>query len=263
MVKISIASTYYNDKNMAKKVMDSVLSQTYANIEHVIVDGGSTDGTVELIKEYEEKYKLAGKKLVWISEKCKLYEGFNKALNMTKGEYVICGTDPYINNSVIEKIMSVLTEYNADYVYGGMLYQRDGKIIRRWSGKGSPKLWRFGWMAATPTLCIKRTIWEKYGPFDVNLKSASDYDFQISLFKDKTLSSKYIPQQLVLYYAGGTSNGTLKRKIQSIEECQYILKKQGVKFAWFTNLCKTIVAVFAYLFSSRKTVELNRYEINC
>ena len=106
---ISIFSTFYNDKEMARLVMDSVLSQTYSDIEHVITDGGSTDGSVELYKSYEEKYAEAGKKLVWISEKDKgLYDGFNKATNLATGDYLLVCTDPYINSSIIEEMMTTI-----------------------------------------------------------------------------------------------------------------------------------------------------------
>ncbi len=127
MIKMSIASTFYNDKEMLKKVLDSVLNQTYQNIEHCVADGGSTDGSVELLKEYEEKYRQAGKTLRWISERDKgITDGFNKAVKMATGDYIFPACcDPYAGKTVMEHTVSVIEEKKPDYVYGGMYFQRD------------------------------------------------------------------------------------------------------------------------------------------
>ena len=251
---ISIISTFYNDKEMAKLVMDSVLSQSYGDVEHVITDGGSSDGSVELYQSYEEKYAAAGKKFVWKSEKDKgLYDGFNKAARLATGDYILVCTDPYINSGVIEEMMSVIVGGDYDYIYGGMIFQKDGKIIRNWSGK--PGNWRLGWMAATPTLLMKKSVWEKHGEFDTDYISAADYKVQIKIFGDKTLKSAALPKPLINYYAGGTSNNGVKGKLLSMKECAKILRECHVRFGWFTNVCKTSIALFAYTFASRKQSE--------
>lgn len=251
---ISIISTFYNDKEMAKLVMDSVLSQTYDNIEHVITDGGSSDGSVELYESYEKKYAEAGKKLVWKSEKDKgLYDGFNKAANLATGDYILVCTDPYVNSTIIEQMMTTVTEGDYDYIYGGMIFQKDGKIVRIWSGK--PGNWRLGWLAATPTLLMKKSVWEKHGEFDIKYRSAADYKVQISIFKDKSLRSTSLQKPLINYYAGGTSNNGIKGKMVSIKECGKILRECHVHFGWFTNMCKTFIALFAYTFASHKKTD--------
>lgn len=251
---ISIISTFYNDKEMAKRVMDSVLSQTYGDVEHVITDGGSSDGSVELYESYEAKYEESGKKLVWKSEKDNgLYDGFNKAASLASGDYILVCTDPYVNSSVIEEMMATITEGDYDYIYGGMLFQKDGKIIRIWSGK--PGNWRLGWMAATPTLLMKKSVWEKHGGFDTSYISAADYKVQIKIFRDKSLKSASLPKPLINYYAGGTSNNGIKGKLLSIKECGRIFRECHVRFGWFTNMCKTFIALFAYTFASRKKIK--------
>lgn len=252
-MKISIVSTFYNDKKMLALLLESVLNQTYSDIEFIVEDAGSSDGSVELLQEYEEKFQKVNKKLVWKSERDSgIYEGSNKAASMATGDYLIFASDPYVDNSTIMHLVKVLQEKHPDYVYGGMYFQRNGKIVRCWSGK--PGNWKLGWMAATPTLCIKMSVWKKYGPFDTNYKSASDYKFQLALFQDKSLKSFPLNRVMVVYYAGGTSNGGFKAKWLSIKECQKILREYGVRFGWFTNLCKTLTAVFAYLFASHKRV---------
>ncbi len=257
MIKLSIASTFYNDKEMLKEVMDSVLSQTYQNIEHCIADGGSTDGSVELLKEYEEKYRQAGKILRWVSERDNgITDGFNKAVYMTTGDYIFTACcDPYVNDSVIEYAVSIIEEKKPDYIYGGMYFiQNDGKIIRKWDGK--PGNWRLGWMMATPTICMKRSVWEKLGPSDCSYKSAADYKFQMEMFLDKSLVAASLNRKIVVYRAGGTSNGGLKNKLDSINECFRVYKECNVKAGWFINLCKTIRGVCSYIFVSKKKITL-------
>lgn len=255
MMKISIASTFYNDKKMLKLMMDSVLTQDYCDIEHVVTDGGSTDGSVELLREYEKKYAECDKKLVWVSERDNgISDGFSKAVALSSGEYIILGSDPYYDFHSISTIMSEIEKGDYDYVYGGMVFQENGKIIRQWSGK--PGNWRLGWIAATPTICMKREVWQKHGPFDQKYNGSADYKFQIELFCDKALRSASIQRPLVLYYAGGVSNGGIKSKLRSIKECQAILGECSVSFGWFTNLCKTLIALFAYIFASRKKIDI-------
>lgn len=252
---ITIASAFYNDKKMLALMLKSVLEQTYQNIEYVIADGGSTDGSLELLCEYEDRFRHVGKSLVWKSEKDNgLYAAFNKAASLATGDYLIFGSDPYVNASVFAELAQDLERTDADYVYGGMFFQKNGKIIRSWSGK--PGNWKLGWMAATPTLCMKRAVWEKHGPLDENYKSASDYKFQISIFRDSTLTSYPLNRILVMYYAGGTSNGGIKANLYSIWECQKILDESHIRFGWFTNICKTVIAFFAYAFAPHKQIAI-------
>lgn len=256
---ISIISTFYNDKEMARLVMDSVLSQTYTDIEHIITDGGSSDGSVELYESYEQKYAEAGKRLVWKSEKDKgLYDGFNKAARLATGDYILVCTDPYIKSSIIEEMMATITSEDYDYIFGGMIFQKDGKIVRIWSGK--PGNWRLGWLAATPTLLMKKSVWDKHGEFDIKYKSAADYKVQISIFRDKELRSTALQKPLINYYAGGTSNNGFKGKMLSMKECGKILREARVHFGWFTNFCKTFIALFAYTFASHKKADLKDFQ---
>lgn len=255
-MKISILSTFYNDKKMLKLVMDSVLIQTTTNLEHIIVDAASSDGSVQLIEEYEEKYVQADKILKWVSEPDDgIYYGFNKAFGLSTGDYIMVNApDPYADAYVMSDLLDVLERERPDYVYGGMYYQKDGKIIRRWSGK--PGNWKLGWMAATPTLCVKRSLMEKYGPFDTDNISA-DYKFQIRLLMNSSLKSYFMDRIMVIYYAGGTSNGGIKANLNSIKDGQKALCDYSISFAWFITLCRILRAFSAYLFASRKKIEIS------
>ncbi len=258
MKKVSILSTFYNDIKMLKKTMDSVLSQDYPNLEHVIIDAASTDGSVELIKQYEAFYKQKKIELKWISEKDSgIYEGFNKSFRNKTGDYFIFATDPYSGPHIISEMVETLEHSNADGLYGGMNYILNGKIIRNWSGKSGN--WRFGWIAATPTLLIKKECIQSENIFNLKYKIVSDYDLQIRLFACSNYKFVSLPKALVNYSAGGSSNGGIKAKSYAIKECYKVLKDNEIPFAWFTNLCKTMIALFAYGFASHKKIKEEVY----
>jgi len=254
-MKISILSTFYNDKKMLKIVMDSVIKQqTNSEIEHIIVDAVSTDGSVSLLKEYEEKYIRANKTLKWISEPDNgAFFAYNKAFKLSTGSYVmINNTDPYVDEYVFSDLSEVLEREDPDYVYGGVYYQKNGKIIRNWNGR--PGNWRLGWMMATITLCVKRRVWEKYGPFDTD-NYAADYKFQIKMFQDSTLKAYCMNRIMVIFYAGGTSNGGIKENLNAIKADLQSLKDCGVPFRFFVVFCKILRAFFAYTFVSHKSLD--------
>lgn len=258
MRKISIISTAYNVKNMLRRTLESVLRQDYSNIEHVVADAGSTDGTLEILSEYEKKFAEAGKVLIWRSEQDRgISDGINKATALSSGDFIIVLMDVLVNNHVITEIVELFKNGDIDYVFGGLIYQQDGKVVRQWSGKAGN--WRLGFMAATPTLCYTREVWEKHGPYNEKYKVAGDYDFQVKIFKDKSLRFKAIPKPLVIYYAGGASNGSFRSRWFCIKECQRILRDNKVVFSMFTNICKTAIALFAYIFASRKTVDFEEW----
>ena len=255
MKKISIITPVYNAKDMLKRTLESVLRQDYTLIEHVVMDGGSSDGSVDLLEEYAKKYEQVGKKLIWASEKDDgMIDATNKAYRIASGDLFLFFSDIYANNHIISKIVAAFDEEDVDYTHGGLAYQRNGKIIRAWNGKHGN--WRLGWMAAHPTLCITRSVWEKHGPYLNKYLNAWDYEFEIKLFVDQSLKYKNFEEHLVIYYAGGTSNAGLKGKYRSIRDAYFALRDNHIKFAFFVNLCKTIRGVFSYIFVKKKHINL-------
>jgi glycosyltransferase len=248
---LSIISAFKNDKNMLKIVMDSVLSQDYHNIEHVIIDSASKDGSVELLKEYTKTYIAKGFNLIWVSEPDNgICEACNKAIKIINGKYLMVLSNPFVSSKSISIFMEHLIEGVYNGISGGQIFQRNGVIIRRWSGRKGK--WRFGWMAASETLCIEKSIVEKHGLYNIKYPTAADYDFQLRIFRDKDLKFKTIKIPIVNFLAGGISNKGIAGNFNSIKQDYKILKSQKIYFAWFTLLCKCIRAFFAYTFASRK-----------
>jgi len=250
---VSILSTFKDCKDMLKIVADSVLSQNYPNIEHIIIDSASTDGSVEMLRNYEKAYSDKKYSLIWKSEpdKC-IADGANKAAKMMSGEYFIFLTNPFISSDSLYILMKNMLDGNYDAVCGGAIFHRNGIVVRRWHGvKWS---WRLGWMAANETLCIKKELYEKHGPYSEKLSTSFDYNFQLSLFKDKDVQLNVIKVPIIYFYAGGISNDGIAGKFKTIKEDYSALKAHNVKFARLTIMGKCTAAFLGYMLASKEDI---------
>lgn len=252
--KVSILSVFYNDKKLLEKTIKSVLSQDYPNIEHIIIDGGSTDGSVELIKEMEPFYHG---RLKWISEKDKgIYDAYGKACKLMTGDIIGTITDVFCSTDAVSSVVKAIQENDADGCYGGLIIVKNKKVIRRWSGKAGNIY--LGWMPATPTLFLTKEIFWKdnHGLFKTNYKGASDYERSIRLIRNKAIKLVGIQKELVALEYGGTSTGGLPAAILGIREGHRALVENNVRFAWFVDICRIIRTILTYIFVRRKEVTI-------
>lgn len=259
---VSILSAFKESKNMVKIVVESILSQDYPNVEHIIIDSESKDGTVELLKEYDAKYTSKKYGFIWKSEPDKsMVEGYNKATKLITGDYFLILTNPFVNSGSLSLLMKNLLSGDYDGVCGGCIFQRDGVVVRRWSGKKGN--WRLGWMASNETLCLRTKILKEHGGFREQYKGGFDYDFQVRVLSDKSIKIKCVAQPIIYFFAGGASNGSIADNINSIKHSYDTLKDNNVKFAWFTLLCKCVIAFCAYTFASRENIshELEKLQV--
>jgi glycosyltransferase len=210
-LKISIITSVFNNKDNIAQAIESVSSQTYKNIEHIIIDGGSTDGTIDVVNTF--KNQLA----VVVSEKDNgIYDGLNKGIALATGDIIgfLHSDDLYEDEFVIEKVAAAFTTHNVDSVYGDLVYVNKNdtsKIVRYWkSGEFTPKKLRKGWMPPHPTLFIKRRIYEEHGVFNTNFKIAADYDLILRFLGKYSISTHYIPNILIRMRVGGASNKSLR-----------------------------------------------------
>ena len=215
-MKISIITTVYNNKQHIEKAILSVLSQTYHDIEYIVIDGGSSDGTVDVIKKYSNKIDK------FISEPDKgIYDGLNKGINLASGDVIgfLHSDDEYYDSKVIEKIVAKFNDDSIDGVYGDLIYvNQKEEIVRYWkSGEFTPGKLKKGWMPPHPTLFLRKEIYDKYGLFRLDYKIAADYDFMLRVLKhDPKLV--YIPEILYKMRLGGASNKSIKNILQKTKE---------------------------------------------
>ena len=241
--KVSIITTTYNDKENLKKIIAQVKKQDYDNIEYVIVDGGSTDGTREVIAEAEAYF---GDRLKWISEKDKgIYDAINKGIRLSTGDILGCCFDQYAGPDVISKMVAIMEKEGTDGVHGDLYYMEGDKVVRYWhQGQGNI---RCGRMPGHPTLYLKKSVYDKYGLYKTDYRISADYEFMIRILKDKKVKLSYLPEVLIYMSHGGTSTNSLGAYLAGMKEGHRALRENGVRFAWFTDLCRTlrVLAQFA------------------
>lgn len=235
-MKISIITATYNSAETLRSTFDSVLSQTYTNYEYVVIDGLSTDGTLEIIKEYEQKFNG---KMVYISEKDKgLYDAMNKGLAMATGDIVgiLNSDDFYTSNDILHVIATNIKEKNVDAVYGDIHFVNGKdltKCVRYYSSAiFSRSLMRFGFMPAHPSFYCKREVYVKYGVFNTKYRIAADFDSLFRFIYINRISTLYIKRDFVTMRTGGVSTDGFRSRWLIMKEHSKIMKSYGV----YTNM---------------------------
>lgn len=235
-MKISIITVSYNSEKTIKETFESIINQTYNNIEYIVVDGNSNDNTIDIIREYEKKFNG---RLRYISEKDKgIYDAMNKGIKMATGDIIgILNSDDILaNKEVIKRIVEEFINTNCDAIYSDLLFlDADTMKIptRNFIAKRQSK--KFGWHPPHPTLYLKRKVYEEVGNYDVNYRIAADYDFMLRMLNGTYLIS-YINEYLVYMRSGGVSTNGLKGYMKNFKEAQIVLKKNHV---FCPSLCNT------------------------
>lgn len=237
-MKISIITVVRNNEKTIKDAIESVLGQTYKNIEYIIIDGKSTDGTVEVIKSYENKISK------FISEPDKgLYDAMNKGIKFSTGDVVgiLNSDDFYINEFVIERVVKEFEEKKTDSVFADLVYvksQNVNKIVRYYdSGYFNPSKFAYGWMPAHPTFFVKRSVYEKYGLFRTDLKTSADFDILARFLYTHKISYSYIKEVLVKMRLGGVSTSISSIWVNNIEQLK-ICRQNNIDTDIFKILSK-------------------------
>ena len=236
MKKVSIITTTYNDSAALRKTVEQIKAQDYPNIEYIIVDGKSTDDTMEVIQEAESYF---GDRFQWISEKDKgIYDAINKGLRLATGDYIGLCFDQFAGNDVISKMVAILEKEGTDGVHGDLDYMDGDQIIRKWrQGQGNI---RTGWMPGHPTLYLKKEVYDKYGFYKTDYRISADYEFMIRILKDGKVKLSYIPEVLIKMAHGGTSTKSLSAYLEGMKEGNRALRENGVKFAFVTDMLRVL-----------------------
>ena len=238
MLTVSLILTTYNSLPNIQRTLESIECQDYPEIEVIIKDGGSTDGTLDVIKNYENKSKNSGRRVN--SPDTGIYDAMNQGYALSTGNIIAFFNDTFAKNDAVQKIEDLI-EKTTDCVgaHADLIYATDEKIIRYWK-MGQQKSIYTGWMPGHPTLFLKREIYEKYGLYKIDYKISADYEFMIRFFRDKQNRLAYLPEILVRMYYGGTSTSSTRSYIQSLKEGHKALKENGVHFAWIVDAIRTI-----------------------
>ena len=237
-MKISVIVATYNSEKYLSRTLESILSQNFDNYEVLVVDGNSTDSTVDIIKEYQQKF---GGKLRWISEKDNgIYDAMNKGVNLSTGEVVgfLNSDDLYASPDVLSTIASAMS--NVDCVFGNLdfvLPEDISRVIRIWRSTPYYKgAFRKGWHPAHPTFYARKECYEKFGGYIDTLAVSADFELMLRFLERYQISSKFIPETLVKMSIGGESTGSIKKIFLGNKNIRKAFKINGIKPQAFYTL---------------------------
>jgi len=247
MLKISIITVCYNSASTIESTIRSVIQQDYASIEFIIIDGGSTDSTMQVIEKYKENISKI------ISEKDDgIYFAINKGIKIASGDIIgiLHADDHYASNNVITKVMRVFEDEKKDTVYGDLQYvnkQDSQKVVRNWkSGAYKDGLFLKGWMPPHPAFFVKASCYKQFGNYNTILKSAADYELMLRLLHKNNCSTAYLPEVLVKMRVGGKSNVSIKNRILANREDKKAWLINGLKPGVFTIIRKPLSKLNQY-----------------
>jgi glycosyltransferase involved in cell wall biosynthesis len=247
-MKISIITISFNSAATIRTTIESVLSQTYSDIEYIVIDGKSKDKTVEILQSYDDRIK-------WISEPDKgIYDAMSKGVALATGEVVgiINSDDYYPDNETLSRVAQAFAKSSdIGAVYGDLQYVdfSDGnKTIRNWkSGEYNRDKFLKGWMPPHPTFFLKKTIYEKHGLYDATFKSAGDYELMLRMLYRHHIKATYIPYVQMKMRVGGVSNVSLKNRIRANQEDRRAWRINDLKPKWYTLYAKPLSKIFQWL----------------
>ncbi len=228
-MRISIITVVYNNKATIANAIESVLSQNYKDIEYIIIDGKSTDGTLDVINYYSSRISKI------LSENDKgIYDAMNKGLRLATGDVIgiLNSDDFYDNNSILSEVMSQFNkDHDLDILYGDLVYVKPddvNKLVRKWKSKPyNSNFFENGDVPPHPSLFVSSKVYKEAGYFNLKYRLASDYEFMLRIFKNFNFKIKYLPIVFVNMRLGGATNKNLKNIIKGNAEILSSWKDNG------------------------------------
>ncbi|MEQ1553444.1 MAG: glycosyltransferase family 2 protein [Ferruginibacter sp.] len=246
-MKISLITVTFNAEKFLSHCIESVQNQTYKNIEHIIIDGNSTDNTVSIIKQFQSKIAT------WISEPDRgMYDAINKGINLATGDVIgiLNSDDMLASANAIEEIVKTFNEQQVDSVYGDLEYvdqQNSDRVFRAWKGKTyNRNLFRMGWMPGHPTFYIKKSAIDKFGGYENHYYTAADYEFMARYLYKHKISSYYLPQLIVKMRTGGASNVNFKQRIRANRRDYLAMKVNSIPMPFLVSVLKPLIKMHQF-----------------
>jgi len=239
-LKISIITVCFNSAETLRDAISSVAGQQYKNKEHLIVDGGSSDETISILKK--SKTVARG-----ISEPdCGIYDAMNKGLALAAGEVVgfLNADDVYYSNDVLQQAAATFEDPAIDACYADLVYVDaidTQKVVRYWkSGNFRRGMFRRGWMPAHPTFFVRKSVYERYGVFDLDYKLAADFELTMRFMEKNGIHTRYVPKTWIRMRMGGATNKSVWNVIKGNVESYRACRKNGLQVSLLFPLIKVL-----------------------
>lgn len=237
-MKISVVTATWNSGHTIGDAVESVLMQTHQDWEHVIVDGLSCDGTLDIVHEYDGRY--AGRLRVICGKDEGIYDAMNKGVAAATGDVIgiLNSDDFYADSEVLAKIAEAIEDVDA--VYGNLVFvdaEDSNRVVRRWKGSQyEPGYFLKGWHPAHPTFYARRELFERYGNFDTSFAVSADFELMLRMLERPNVKSKYIDHVMVRMRMGGESTGSIKKILAGNKNIIRAFEKNGFRAPRFYTL---------------------------
>lgn len=244
-LKISLITVVYNAQTSIKRCIESVIAQNYSNIEYIIIDGGSTDGTLQIIEQYKSYISI------FLSETDKgIYDAMNKGIKLATGDIVgtLNADDFLADNDVLSDIAEAFEQNKTGIVYGNLDYiNPKGAVIRKWkSGAYRHGLFNWGWMPPHPTFYCRRFLFHDLGAYNLHYGTAADYELMSRFIHLNKISTYYLNKTIIKMNIGGASNKALINRCKAWVNDYKAMRKNGVLFPLLTIALKPLRKVVQY-----------------
>ncbi len=246
-MKVSVITVTYNSVHTLEQTILSVAAQDYPGIEYIIVDGGSTDGTLSLI----DRYRIHVSKFISEADEG-LYHALNKGISLAEGDVIafLHSDDFYTGPGVISAYVALFQKQNCMAIYSDLYYvdrYNTDKIIRKWrSGNYRKGSFLQGWMPPHPTFLARKEMYERFGIFNTSLKSAADYELMLRFIHKHQIHICYLPQFTIKMRAGGKSNVSLKNRLAANTEDRRAWAINGLQPKFYTLYLKPLRKLFQF-----------------
>lgn len=231
-MRISVITATYNSGRTIGDTLESVLRQTYSDVELIVVDGASRDDTMDVVRRYEPRF---GGRLHWTSEPDRgIYDAMNKGIARATGDVIgiLNSDDFYTSDTVLERVAEAMAGGDVDAVYGDIHYVRDGDLRRcvRYYSSRPFRRWmmRLGFMPAHPSFYCRREVYERCGTFDTTYRVAADFENLLRLIYVNHIKTRYLPVDFVTMRTGGASTSGLSSHRQIMRDHLRALRSNGV-----------------------------------
>lgn len=246
-MKVTIITVVLDNMAFIEDAINSVVNQSHANLQYIIIDGGSNDGSLDIIKSFGDKIAIV------VSEPDEgIYDAMNKGLALANGDLVgfLNADDFYAHQQVLQHVADKFETNNCDVLYADLDYVSradKNKIVRKWRS-GSYKKDRFlsGWMPPHPTFFARKEVYQELGGFNKKLNMAADYELMLRFCYFNDLNVAYLPEVIIKMRLGGQSNRSLKNRIKANIQDRNAWVMNGVKPKWYTLLLKPLSKIIQY-----------------
>jgi glycosyltransferase involved in cell wall biosynthesis len=244
-LKISLITVAYNAQNTIDRCIASVMGQKFNNIQYIVIDGASTDGTIQIINKYRENID------VLVSEPDNgIYDAMNKGIQLADGDIIgtLNADDFFADDEVLNDVANAFLQQQTNILYGDLDFiDPDGRVVRKWrSGAYKSGMFNWGWMPPHPTFYCKRELFEELGNYRLDYGSAADYELMLRFIHAYKANVFYLNRVIIKMFVGGVSNKSLSNRVKALLFDLKAMRNNDILFPYITIVFKPVRKIMQF-----------------